>query len=622
MPKQNSAIRVRVMTAIAVAIVFFLGFLTYINRPFFDSDEGDIFSVGKCIADGMLLYTEIPSQHMPVMYYISALFSLIGVTTIVGFRLCFYGLIAAIQGAMVFIYGKEYGWVRVALYPAIYVVAIRFISMGHAILSDQFQGIGMVILFFELLQFETRKRLQPINVGIISFAIFISFGSAFVSAFAIFWIALTVIALTAREYKRRKIPFQACLAQFWTDYWRLLLGVSAPFILLILFYAVNGSVVDFFNYAYVFNREYYAPYLGGYGSSIVSGYFQGVRNIVALVANPTLTLGSIASYLLLFGTVYFLVFIQRKRSNWILTIGIALFLIGCATRGVWDFHGLSIVAVMSSMLAFSVCDYFDNHSNFHIAVAAVILSGVLLLYLRDLPNAIQTVVQDFDSQENAGALSSYEVVNIITDKNELIGNSTLTTTYILNTHTHPGYAAPACPWFWDYNAKKIMDSCRNNPLRVLIYDRNTAVWGYPIVEYAKEYDDFVSKNYTSLIDLGYPTLYIRNDCYADAIKRIEDICEEHHRYVSGHLQEEISQEKNSVCLVYVAEGSDFKSVQFPMWSEENGQDDIVWYDAVKNEDGAWTCEINLEDHQTRGIIDVHVYADGRFMTMTTIDMGT
>lgn len=122
MPKQNIETRVRVIVAIAVAIVSFLSLLTYINEPFFDSDEGDIFSVGKCIADGMLLYTEIPSQHMPVMYYISALFSLIGVTTIVGYRLCFYGLIAVIWGTMVFVYGKEFGWVRVALYPAIYIV--------------------------------------------------------------------------------------------------------------------------------------------------------------------------------------------------------------------------------------------------------------------------------------------------------------------------------------------------------------------------------------------------------------------------------------------------------------------------------------------------------------------
>ena len=617
MPKQNIETRVRVIAAIAVAIVSFLSLLTYINEPFFDSDEGDIFSVGKCIADGMLLYTE-----MPVMYYISTLFSLIGVTTIVGYRLCFYGLIAVIWGTMVFVYGKEFGWVRVALYPAIYIVAIRFISMGHAILSDQFQGIGMVILLFELLQFETGKKLKLTNVSIISFAIFISFGSAFVSAFAILWIALTVIVLTAREYKHRKIPFKTCLAQFWADYWRLLVGVSAPFILLVLFYAVSGSVVDFFNYAYVFNREYYAPYLGGYGSSIVGGYFQGVRNIIALVTNPTLTLECIASFILLFGAVYFFVFIQRSRDNWILTIGIALFLIGCATRGVWNFHGLSAVAVMSSMLAFSVCDYFDKHSNFHIAVAAIILSVVSLLYLRDLPSALRTVVQDFDSVESVGALSSYEVVNIITDENELIGNSTLTTTYILNTHTHPGYAAPACPWFWDYNAKEIMDSCHNDPLRVLVYDRNIATWGYPIVEYAKEYDDFVSKNYTSLAELGYSSLYIRNDCYVDAIRRIESFCAEHGRYVSGYLQEEISQEKSTVCLVYTAEGSNFGSVQFPTWSEENGQDDIVWYDAVKNEDGAWTCEINLEDHQTSGIIDVHVYADGKFMTMSTINMGT
>ena len=41
---------------------------------------------------------------------------------------------------------------------------------------------------------------------------------------------------------------------------------------------------------------------------------------------------------------------------------------------------------------------------------------------------------------------------------------------------------------------------------------------------------------------------------------------------------------------------DYDKVYFPVWSEENGQDDIVWYPAEKQVDGSWICTVNLADH--------------------------
>ncbi|WP_271497203.1 GBS Bsp-like repeat-containing protein, partial [Enterococcus sp. 5H] len=49
-------------------------------------------------------------------------------------------------------------------------------------------------------------------------------------------------------------------------------------------------------------------------------------------------------------------------------------------------------------------------------------------------------------------------------------------------------------------------------------------------------------------------------------------------------------------------------VYFATWSEENGQDDLVWYPAKRNGDGTWTASINIANHATAGKYIVHTYA--------------
>ena len=84
----------RTKTALLLVLVYFVMLMFYINEPFFESDEGDIYMVGAAIANGRLLYRDITSQHMPVMYYIAAVFSLLGASTITAFRIWFYLLMA------------------------------------------------------------------------------------------------------------------------------------------------------------------------------------------------------------------------------------------------------------------------------------------------------------------------------------------------------------------------------------------------------------------------------------------------------------------------------------------------------------------------------------------------
>ena len=58
---------------------------------------------------------------------------------------------------------------------------------------------------------------------------------------------------------------------------------------------------------------------------------------------------------------------------------------------------------------------------------------------------------------------------------------------------------------------------------------------------------------------------------------------------------------------------EISKVQFPVWSEQNGQDDIVWYAGVKQEDGTWTVSVPVKNHKSTGNYAVHVYGikDGK-----------
>ena len=58
-------------------------------------------------------------------------------------------------------------------------------------------------------------------------------------------------------------------------------------------------------------------------------------------------------------------------------------------------------------------------------------------------------------------------------------------------------------------------------------------------------------------------------------------------------------------------GSDLAKVWFPTWSQKNGQDDLRWYEAVKQTDGSWTCRVPLSNHGSTGTYFIHAYGNDK-----------
>ena len=52
---------------------------------------------------------------------------------------------------------------------------------------------------------------------------------------------------------------------------------------------------------------------------------------------------------------------------------------------------------------------------------------------------------------------------------------------------------------------------------------------------------------------------------------------------------------------------DVDEIVFPIWSEENGQDDLVWYPAKKIAPGHFQLRFQAQKHKGSGLFHLHVY---------------
>ena len=67
-------------------------------------------------------------------------------------------------------------------------------------------------------------------------------------------------------------------------------------------------------------------------------------------------------------------------------------------------------------------------------------------------------------------------------------------------------------------------------------------------------------------------------------------------------------DKFTVIVSNVSDANGVKAVKLPVWTDNAGQDDIIWYDAAKQSDGTYKVDVKLSDHKNqRGLYNVHLY---------------
>lgn len=595
-PKGEKSSRQRVLQAVILCWVLFFMLLAYFGQPRFITDEGDVFYVGKGIACGQLLYRDIISQHMPFTYYIAAVFYLLGARTYGAMQVCFYGLLSVLWGGMYYRYSDRFGKKAMVIYPVLYVVMLSRIPLAYAMLSEQLQAIGFVLLLLELLQFAKTRRIGLDTSIIVSLAIVMSFGTTFVSAFAVMFVFLTVMAVEISDHIRQKTGFISMLRQLFQKYWKLVAICVAPFALMVLLYAATGTLDDFVSWAYTVNRVAYPKYNGGYGGSIIGGVYRGWTFLLECLSNWTLQMPEMSYTLICFMAVVFFVKLWREYRDPILILGVLAFLIGTATRGVFEFHGVGCVAVMCMMIAIVAEQEWNrfSHSTWRVACIAACVLVVASSYFALIPT-IASVRLGRD--ETPGTLRW--AIDANTEKFEKIGNATLHIDALFESHALTTEIGAACPWIWEWGGQQRLENLRQNPPRVILYDENTDVWGSRIVDFAGDLDAFMKENYTSFPEYNLRMFYVRNDCYAEAKQKFAD---------AGlpAIAAQITEDGWGIELT-LSTSVDFDSVEFPVWTFDGGQDDLHFYQAEKQSDGTWKCIVDLHDHMETGDYVIHSF---------------
>lgn len=63
-----------------------------------------------------------------------------------------------------------------------------------------------------------------------------------------------------------------------------------------------------------------------------------------------------------------------------------------------------------------------------------------------------------------------------------------------------------------------------------------------------------------------------------------------------------------VVITNVSSNCGLKEVKVPVWSSQNGQDDLIWYNASKQNDGTYKAAVNISEHKNnRGEYNIHLY---------------
>ena len=496
--------------AVGGFVLFFIVQYFNIHMPFFSSDEGDNFSGGMLVALGADVYSGFTSQHMPLMYYICSIFALFGAKTVFEFRVGFYVFMSVLWVLMVFRYRKQYGLLTMMIYPVLYICAISATGESSTtVLAEQVQAQGLVILMLEFLIYIKEKVITKQTIIWVSLAVFLAFGTAFVSAFSICPIVVYVLVVEIRKCLDATENHRFKLGVFWKNTGGLILGVLSPFLVLIIWYLLSGNLYNAYYGAYVVNTKYYSQYYP-VGGSVLDTLINPIDYFVSILEFPMdwyLTIGIFSV------VIVFAIMLWKRRFGCAITLFLCLLWSG--TRGFVGFHSLpyhGLTMILLGVLAKQIGDKIKDNRTCRcvcsvgytcVVVALVFFMGKEYLWA----NYDQLEIRRADIDHSDMPFLN-EFVCELTEPGEYAYFLMLDNELWMDTELLPAAPNPVCKWIYDaYQDEIIMDLEQKKPKIIVIPDE-MVVWGYRVDEYAKDIYQYVAENYDKLDVLN---MYLRKE---------------------------------------------------------------------------------------------------------------
>ncbi len=478
-----------ILLAMTPYLTMYIGFI----------DEMDNMLGGRIIADGGVLYRDYITQHTPLVYYLMALFTKLGITSlgarasVFNARILFYIIIVLFFMFVYFRYKRYFGSKALLILPITFVLDIARHVFMQGVLSDMFQAMALLVLFMEFFVFciQKPKRLSPSSILIISLSIFIALGVAFMSIYAIFVIFFGVMILEVKDlsdHKQIKLSIQG--KEIISRYAPLVISLIILCALYLGYFALNHALKDMVYQSYTFNRVIYPRYTGKYSSILLTAY-EGINGYVNYFKDSfakLYTLETLVPSLLLLSNIgASLLFAKKSKVLGITTI---MFTIYTGIRGYADFHVTAYI--MFSWFCFA---YLMQHliltkkstkQYFVIAIFGILSFSPYvssIKYVGDIRHIYDSPTQNY-------------YINKYVPQGGSIFNSSLDLSMYFDNNV--GMASRMCgifPWYYDALKPSIIADLKKNKPCVIFYNPEDEVWGHKNKDYCLELEELLSEDY-------------------------------------------------------------------------------------------------------------------------------
>lgn len=525
--KKNKKALINIICGTFLFLLFFALLFMLRNRMHFNSDEYDNILGGTVIANGGEIYKDFVSQHTPMMYYLCALFYLIGARSVMVFRLMFFAVMSLIWVFMFFRYKKAFGKTAMLVYPVSYITLMFTAdNVSHCILSEQIQSQALVVLLLEYLLYGRIKNLKISNCICISLSVLFSFGTAFVSVYPIFVIGIGVLINEIYKLAKNKKSGNPLAPEFKKLFLKgsiLIIICLIPFIVIIAGYILKGNLQNAIFGIYTVNRTYYPAY-GGAPASILKSFFNPLGVFRATLANTNIYFLNIS--LISAGLFSLILFLRKRILKSFVCLG---FIYMCAMRAMIGFHGLPFLSVGMIFFAFCVQALFDSAIDFRksdlsgikkylfsFLAFSIIMFPSFITFAKALKSGEMNFTKaELHSTYKKGSLE--DVINVTTDKTDKIYDGTITLVYVTSDRLPISAPGLVCPWIYDAYHDKIFDALSDEKPKLIYLPDTFDVWGHKSDQFAKEAYNFIQKRYTAFeSECGINGVYIRNDYYKEA----------------------------------------------------------------------------------------------------------
>lgn len=482
-----------VLQAILLALVVFIMRVLFCQGRGF-TDEKDNIRGGMIIADGGILYKDYITQHMPVAYYICALFTRLGASSIEQFRICYYIFDGIIWAFVYYRHGEHFGKVKIAALPVLIRVCLNTLlpDFGFRILSEDIQALSFVALLLEYLRYIEDGDLGWKRSIIMAICIWGSFGAVFLSAYSLA-VILILVLIKEIQYWKKGISIN----ELFKRYKPFAISIVIPFLIVCIYFGSHHTLMKAVEQAYTFNRYIYPFYLDGFGATVFQPVCESIQAFLDLMAGSLramlkqeLSVSTVLPFTIALGVVVSslrLVHIGKIFE----CIGPFFMMLFTGSRGFDSFHGMAAWAIAVFIIVMGINDSLKNSfSKLLILIFMAILVStyfneayqVLLTgpqYVTELESEVVALTEDDDSKDIFMDCYSCDSIYLYYKGRKLVNSA--------------GYMLP---WYMDwYEESAIMELLERSP-GVVVYNIDRSVWGYE--HFSDAFDSTLQEHYIRL----------------------------------------------------------------------------------------------------------------------------